>query len=83
MSIAIEAVWESGVFTPKTRPDLPEKTNVKLIVETPTKSTLEADLRAIRARIVASGVPLLDDDEVLARVHANRGGYDHEGAPNQ
>ena len=83
MSIAIEAVWESGVLTPKTPLDLPEKTRVNLIVETPTKSTLEADLRAIRARIVASGAPLLDDDEVLAQVHANRGGYDHEGASNR
>ena len=83
MSIAIEAVWESGVLKPKTKLDLPEKTNVKLIVETPTESTLGEDLRAIRARIVASGVPLLDDDEVLAQVHANRGGYEHEGASNQ
>lgn len=83
MSIVIDAVWEKGVLTPETKLDLPEKTNVRLIVETPTKSTLEADLRAIRARIVASGAPLLDDDEVLSRVHANRGGYDPEGASNQ
>jgi predicted DNA-binding antitoxin AbrB/MazE fold protein len=76
MSIAIEAVWERGLFTPGTRPDLPEKTNVRLIVESPTQSTLGADLREIRARIVASGVPLLDDDEVLARVHSKRCGPD-------
>jgi predicted DNA-binding antitoxin AbrB/MazE fold protein len=83
MSIAVDAVWEKGVLTPKTRLDLPEKTSVKLIVELPTKSTLGADLRALRARIVASGIPLLDDDEVLAEVHASRGGYDHEDAANQ
>lgn len=79
MSIAIEAVWEKGVLTPKTRLDLPEKTSVRLIVEPSDRSKLGADLRAIRARIVASGVPLLDDDAILAEIHANRGGFDHEG----
>lgn len=83
MSIAVGAVWKKGVFTPKTRLDLPEDTDVDLIVKTSAESSLGADLRAIRARIVASGVPLLDDDEVLAEVHANRGGYDHEGPSNQ
>lgn len=83
MSIAVEAVWEKGVLTPKTRLDLPEKTNVRITVETPAKSSLGADLRAIRARIVASGAPLLDDDAVLAEVHASRGGYNDEGASNQ
>jgi predicted DNA-binding antitoxin AbrB/MazE fold protein len=34
MSIAVEAVWESGVLKPKTRLDLPEKTSVRVIVET-------------------------------------------------
>jgi predicted DNA-binding antitoxin AbrB/MazE fold protein len=34
MSIAVEAVWEKGVLTPKTRLDLPEKTSVRVIVET-------------------------------------------------
>ncbi len=34
MSIAVEAIWESGVLTPKTRLDLPEKTRVRVIVET-------------------------------------------------
>lgn len=37
MSIAIEAVWEKGVLTPKTRLDLPEKTSVRVIVETDTE----------------------------------------------
>ena len=40
-----------------------------------SRTTLGADLRAIRARIVASGVPLLTREEVLEEVHANRGGY--------
>jgi predicted DNA-binding antitoxin AbrB/MazE fold protein len=80
MSIAVEAIWEAGVLKPTTRLDLPENTKVRITVETPAKSTLGEDLRAIRARIVASGVPLLDDDEILAQVHGNRGGYDHEGA---
>ncbi len=83
MSIAVEAVWEAGVLKPTTPLDLPENTRVRITVETPTKSTLGEDLRAIRARIVASGIPLLNDDEVLAKVHANRGGYDHEGASSQ
>ncbi len=33
MSIAIEAVWESGVLKPRTKLDLPESTNVRVIVE--------------------------------------------------
>ena len=33
MSIAVEAVWEKGVLTPKTRLDLPEKTSVHVTVE--------------------------------------------------
>ena len=37
MTIAVEAVWEKGVLTPKTRLDLPEKTNVRVIVEADTE----------------------------------------------
>lgn len=33
MSIVIEAVWEKGVLTPKTRLDLPEKSTVRVILE--------------------------------------------------
>ncbi len=55
------------------------KPGVRLTVEASARSTLAEDLTAIRTRIVASGSPLLDDDEVLAQVHASRGGYDNEG----
>jgi predicted DNA-binding antitoxin AbrB/MazE fold protein len=77
MSIAVEAVWENGVLTPKTRVDLPEKTNVRIVSEEAPKSrtAMGADLRAIRARIVATGVPLLTKAEVLEEVHSRRGGY--------
>lgn len=33
MSIALEAVWESGVLKPKTPLDLPERTSVRITVE--------------------------------------------------
>jgi predicted DNA-binding antitoxin AbrB/MazE fold protein len=77
MSIAVEAVWEHGVLTPKTRVDLPEKTSVRIVIEEAPKSrtAMGADLRAIRARIVATGVPLLTKEEVLEEVHSRRGGY--------
>jgi hypothetical protein len=49
--------------------------------DTPKSRTqLGADLRAIRARIVASGVPLLTREEALEEVRAQRGGY-HESEP--
>jgi response regulator RpfG family c-di-GMP phosphodiesterase len=40
-----------------------------------SRTAMGADLRAIRARIVASGVPLLTREEVLKEVHSHRGGY--------
>ncbi len=39
MSIALEAVGESGVLKPKTPLDLPEKTSVRIIVEADTEDT--------------------------------------------
>lgn len=77
MSIAVEAVWEHGVLTPKARIDLPEKTSVRIVIEETPKSrtAMGADLRAIRARIVATGVPLVTKEEALGEVHSRRGGY--------
>lgn len=43
MSIAVEAVWERGVLTPKTRLDLPEKTTVQIVVEPATAAKIEDD----------------------------------------
>jgi hypothetical protein len=39
-------------------------------------SELEKELRELRARIVASGEPLLDADEVLREVAERRGGLE-------
>ena len=77
MSTVIDVVWESGVFKPKTRVDLPEKTEGRVVFEKPL-SKLGEDLRAVRARIEASGVPLLTREEVLEEVRAHRGGYQGE-----
>ena len=74
MGIAVEAVWESGVLTPQTRLDLPEKARVRITIE-PPQSKLGEDLRAIRARIEASGIPLLSKEEILQEIHERRGGY--------
>ena len=92
----IAVIYEEGVFKPQEpvpasvkphqilRLPLPEvafETEVRGIEETPKSRTqLGADLRAIRARIVASGVPLLTREEVLEEVRAQRGGY-HESEP--
>lgn len=42
----------------------------------PPMSELERELRELRARIVASGEPLLDADEVLREVAERRGGLE-------
>jgi predicted DNA-binding antitoxin AbrB/MazE fold protein len=65
MSIAIEAVWESGVFTPKTRPDLPEKATVKLIVEEASSANLKGWAAIDRLIGLANdtGAPLKDVSE--------------------
>jgi len=78
MSIAIDAIWESGVLTPKTRLDLPEKTTVRITID-PPQSKLGEDLRAIRKRIEASGIPLLSKEEILQEIHERRGGYTEPG----
>jgi len=52
------------------------ETEAREIKEAPkSRTALGADLRAIRARIVASGVPLLTREQVLEEVHSHRGGY--------
>ena len=48
---------------------------MSLIEETyNSRTSLGADLRAIRTRIVASGVPLLTKEQVLEQVREWRGG---------
>jgi predicted DNA-binding antitoxin AbrB/MazE fold protein len=80
VSIVFEAVWENGVLTPKTPLDLPEGSTVHLVIEVieeipPSRTALGADLRAIRERIVASGIPLLTKEEILQEIHERRGDY--------
>ncbi|MBX7124043.1 MAG: antitoxin family protein [Opitutaceae bacterium] len=77
MSIAVDAVWEHGVLTPKTRLDLPEKTSVRITID-PPPSKLGEDLRAIRKRVEASGIPLLSKEEILQEIHERRGGYSEQ-----
>lgn len=43
MSITVEAVWERGVLTPKTRIDLPEKASVNLTIDAPAVKSQAAD----------------------------------------
>ena len=71
-----------GVDTFKRQGPLPvalkkdEVVHVVIVDDAPkSRTTMGADLRAIRARIVASGVPLLTREEVLEEVHSQRGGY--------
>ena len=79
MSTAIDVIWEGGVLIPETRLDLPEKTRLHITFDPPVSnaplSKLGADLRAIRKRIEASGIPLLSKEEILDEIHARRGGY--------
>jgi len=75
MSIAIEAVWESGVLKPKTKLDLPEKTNVRVIVEEVSSTNLKGWAAIDRLIGLANdtGAPLKDvsqnHDEYLYGEH--------------
>jgi len=77
MSIAVDAIYENGVLKPKTPVNLPEKTEVRVTIETdePARTPLGRDLRALRARALAEGAPLLDREGVLEEVRARRGGF--------
>jgi predicted DNA-binding antitoxin AbrB/MazE fold protein len=77
VSIAVDATYEDGVLKPKTPVDLPEKAEVHLTIETepPSKTPLGRDLRALRAKALAEGAPLLDADAILEEVRARRGGF--------
>ena len=65
MSITIEAVWESGVLKPKTKLDLPEKTNVRVIVEEASSTNLKGWAAIDRLIGLANdtGAPLKDVSE--------------------
>ncbi len=43
-----------------------------------SRTTLGEDLLAIRARIVASGIPLLTKEEILEELRLHRGGYSED-----
>ena len=77
MAIVVEAIYENGVLKPKTPVDLPERAEVRLTIETeaPAKTALGRDLRALRARAVAEGAPLLDREGVLEEIRTLRGGF--------
>lgn len=74
MSTVMDVIWEGGVLIPETRLDLPEKTRLQITFDPPI-SKLGEELRAIRKRIEASGIPLLSKEEILEEIHARRGGY--------
>lgn len=87
----IAVIYEEGVFKPQEPvpatvkphqilrlplPQVASGAEGREVQEAPkSRTALGADLRAIRARIVASGVRLLTREEVLEEVHAQRGGY--------
>jgi predicted DNA-binding antitoxin AbrB/MazE fold protein len=77
MTIAVDAVYENGVLMPKTPVNLPERTEVRITIETdePARTPLGKDLRALRARALAEGPPALDYEGVLEEVRARRGGF--------
>lgn len=74
-------VYDDGVFKPQGPvPAIKNHTVVHVVIvdenEAPkSRTAMGADLRAIRARIVATGVPLLSKEEVLDEVQGRRGGY--------
>jgi predicted DNA-binding antitoxin AbrB/MazE fold protein len=77
VSIAVDAIYENGVLKPKTPVDLPEKAEVRITIETdaPARTPLGRDLKALRAKVLAEGTPLLDLEGVLEEVRARRGGH--------
>jgi predicted DNA-binding antitoxin AbrB/MazE fold protein len=77
MTIAVDAIYENGVLKPKTPVDLPDKAEVRLTIETAetSRTPLGKDLRELKARVVESGVPLLDWDEIETEVASRRGGW--------
>jgi hypothetical protein len=79
MSIDVNATYRNGALYPDTPLGLPENTPVRVHV-VPTnasspgaKEQLGADLRALRAQIVASGASLLDETS-LDQEKVNRRG---------
>lgn len=70
MTIAVDAVYENGVLKPKTQVNLPEKAEVRVTIETnePARTPLGRNLRALRARALAEGAPLLDREGILEEV---------------
>jgi len=77
MTIAVDAVYEGGVLKPTTPVDLPDKAHVHITIETEeaARTPLGRDLRQLRAKIVQSGTPLLDWDEIHEEVASRRGGW--------
>jgi predicted DNA-binding antitoxin AbrB/MazE fold protein len=77
VNIAVDAIYEDGVLKPKAPVNLPEKAEVHLMIETepPSKTPLGRDLRALRAKALAEGAPLLDADAILEEVRGRRGGF--------
>jgi hypothetical protein len=79
MSIDVNATYRDGALYPETPLGLPENTPVRVHVVPTTASVpaareqLGADLRALRAEIVAGGAPLLDE-ALLDQERASRRG---------
>lgn len=81
MVIAVDAIFENGVLKPRSPVDLPERSEVRLTIETPVQtsmSDLGRRLHELRKEIVASAEPLLDWDEIRAEVSSRRGGWQGE-----
>lgn len=80
MSIAIEAIWEHGVLTPKTRLDLPEKTSLYITIDEPISSSgLEADDEATGWNNLMELAGCLDDKDGATDVSRNHDKYLYGG----
>lgn len=80
MSIDVNATYRDGALHPETPLGLPENTPVRLhvvlqadSVAPAAKERLGGDLRALRAQIIASGAPLLDEESLDREKAARRG----------
>lgn len=77
MTIDIDAVYENGVLKLKQPLDLPENTEVHVIIQTGTeaRTPLGRRLRELRAEIARSGLASLGWDEIESEVAVRRGGW--------
>jgi predicted DNA-binding antitoxin AbrB/MazE fold protein len=77
MTIAINAVYEDGVLKPEEPVNIPDKSRVRVIIETSevARTPLGKRLRELRAEILGRGEATLDWTGIEDEVAARRGGW--------